>query len=133
MCARTHGFTKSRATRATHATTRLFTYLSRNLSRNLRNRSRNHHHTTITMTENAKKGRVLMPVTAGLVDELRQMLGQEFVDAAIAAGQRARREYQVLEQQRGTEYADAWLRRQSFPQGAFFAEETGHSVGVRLL
>lgn len=85
------------------------------------------------MTENAKKGRELMPETAALVDELRQMLGREFVDAAIAAGQRARREYLVLQQQRGTEYADAWLRRQQFPAGAFFAEEAGHQVGVRLI
>ena len=54
---------------------------------------------TKTMTEKKegeeKKGRALMPVVASMVDELRAAYGAERVNAAIAAGQRARREYQA--------------------------------------
>ncbi len=72
-----------------------------------------------------------MPQTAAWVAELRQALGRELVDAAIKAGQQARRQYQALEQQQGKAAADGWLRRQRFPHGCFFAEEAGHTVGIR--
>jgi len=49
----------------------------------------------------AKQGRALMPGVAAIVDEFRQAYGAERVDAAIAAGQRARREYQALLEVRG--------------------------------
>lgn len=85
------------------------------------------------MTEQARAGRHAMPTTAALVDELRAALGREFVDGAIAAGQRARREYQRMVLTVGQQEADAWLRRQQFPGGAFFADENGHQVGVPLI
>ena len=72
-----------------------------------------------------------MPVTAELVDGLRAVLGAEKVDAAIRAGQRARREHAALVASQGQRQADAWLGRQKFPAGLFWASEGGHSVGVR--
>lgn len=88
----------------------------------------------MTMNETGKKtAREAMPMTAALVDELRQALGREFVDGAIAAGQRARRQHQRMVLTVGQQEADAWLRRQQFPGGAFFAEENGHEVGVPLI
>lgn len=72
-----------------------------------------------------------MPETAALVDELRRMLGAERVDAAIKAGQQARREHQRRLEQFGQAQADAWLARQSFPLGRFWAEEGGHTVGIK--
>lgn len=71
-----------------------------------------------------------MPETAALVDELRALWGVERVNAAIAAGQRARRDYQARVETQGRERADAWLRSQKFPQGCFGAVEDGHEVGV---
>ena len=72
-----------------------------------------------------------MPNTASLVDELRAVLGTEKVDAAIRAGQRARREYAGLVASRGQRQADAWLAGQKFPAGLFWACEGGNEVGVR--
>ena len=72
-----------------------------------------------------------MPETAALVDELRRVLGAERVDAAIKAGQVARREHQRRVAEFGQARADAWLARQSFPLGRFWAEEGGHTVGIQ--
>lgn len=77
-----------------------------------------------------KKGRQLMPLTAEMVDELRALLGAEWVDAAIKAGVQARREYLRLEQEQGKPAADAWLAAQTFPKGAFWAQEGQHTVGM---
>jgi hypothetical protein len=86
------------------------------------------------MTLNAekveKKGRERMPATAALVDELRQAFGAERIDAAIAAGQQARREYQARVQAEGKSSADRWLARQRFPAGCFHAVENGIEVGI---
>jgi len=79
----------------------------------------------------AKQGRALMPGVAAIVDEFRQAYGAERVDAAIAAGQRARREYQALLEANGKAAADRWLRGQRFPHGCFHAAEAGHEVGIR--
>ena len=76
--------------------------------------------------------REAMPITAGWVDELRDSLGRESVDAAIAAGMKARREHERLAREFGPAHADNWLRRQRFPSGVFFAKEAGHQVGVEL-
>ena len=73
-----------------------------------------------------------MPDTAGLVRELRAVLGAAWVDGAIAAGQRARREHAALVAAQGAEVADSWLRRQRWPQGRFWAREGGCEVGVRV-
>lgn len=73
-----------------------------------------------------------MPITAAWVDELRQALGREKVDAAIAAGIKAHREHERLACEFGPAHAAAWLKRQRFPAGAFFAREAGLEVGVEL-
>ena len=76
--------------------------------------------------------RKAMPATAGWVDELRQALGKDKVDAAIAAGIKARREHDRMAREFGPAHAAAWLKRQSFHAGAFFAREAGREVGVDL-
>lgn len=88
---------------------------------------------TIKQEEPEKKARVVMPHTAALIDELRAALGRELIDGAIAAGQRARREYQRRVATVGQAAADAWLANQRFPQGCFWASEGEHQVGVRLI
>jgi RNA polymerase-interacting CarD/CdnL/TRCF family regulator len=75
--------------------------------------------------------RAQMPNTAAMVDELRAVLGTEKVDAAIRAGQRARREHAAMVASAGQRQADAWLARQKFPAGLFWASEGGHEVGLR--
>ena len=83
-------------------------------------------------TESKKEGmREAMPQTAAWVDELRQALGAERVDAAIKAGQQARRQYGALQQSQGEAAAAAWLKRQRFHAGCFFASENGHTVGIQ--
>lgn len=77
-----------------------------------------------------KKGGERMPVTAAWVAELRAALGAEWVDGAIAASQRAGREYRARIASDGQARADAWLKRQSWPQGRFHAVEQGCEVGV---
>ncbi len=72
-----------------------------------------------------------MPQTAAWVAELRQLLGAERVDAAIRAGQQTRRKHQQLLELQGKAAADAWLQRQRFPAGCFFAAENGHTVGIK--
>ena len=73
-----------------------------------------------------------MPETAALVAELRAVLGAEVVDAAIKAGQQARREYAKRLAEHGKGYADNWLARQRFPHGRFWALENGCEVGINL-
>jgi hypothetical protein len=77
-----------------------------------------------------KKGRAAMPETAKLVDELRAAYGAERIDGAIAAGQRARREYIALQAASGKAVADRWLASQRFAQGCFHAVENGIEVGI---
>lgn len=72
-----------------------------------------------------------MPDTAALVDELRQLLGRERVDAAIKAGQQAQRTYDAIRDQQGQRAADAWLRRQRFSAGLFWASEGGQEFGIK--
>ena len=90
------------------------------------------HQPTTTGRRMTKAGRQTMPQTAAIVDELRQVFGREAIDAAIAAGQRLRREYRAIQQQHGTGRADLWLRRQAMPMGAFHAVEGDLEVGQRL-
>jgi hypothetical protein len=72
-----------------------------------------------------------MPQTAAWVAELRQALGAEGIDQAIKAGQQAKRQHQALCESQGQAAADAWLRRQRFASGCFFAAENGHTVGIK--
>ena len=78
-----------------------------------------------------KTGRAWMPQTAQMVDEMRAAYGAAAVDAAIAAGQQARREYLRRVATYGQPSAAAWLARQTFPQGCFWATEAGNEVGVK--
>lgn len=73
-----------------------------------------------------------MPETAALVAELRAALGAEMVDAAIKAGQQARRGYAQRLAEHGKGYADNWLARQRFPHGCFWALEGGCEVGINV-
>ena len=75
--------------------------------------------------------RDVMPDTASIVDDLRAALGHGLVDAAIAAGQRASREYATRRADGGEARADAWLAAERFPQGCFWAKEGGIEAGVR--
>lgn len=79
-----------------------------------------------------KSMREKMPAAAEIVDELRQVFGTAMIDAAVVAGQQARREFDRLEAEHGLAHAQAWLARQRFPLGRFWASEGGHEVGVRL-
>lgn len=72
-----------------------------------------------------------MPQTAGWVDELRAVLGAERVDAAIKAGQAAQRTYTAIKAEKGQPAADAWLSRQRFPAGCFWACEGGNEFGIK--
>jgi hypothetical protein len=72
-----------------------------------------------------------MPTVAQWVADLRQAVGTERIDAALRAGQQARREYERISAERGPAAADAWHRRQTFPHGCFWAAEAGHTVGLR--
>ena len=73
----------------------------------------------------------VMPATAALVAELRAVWGVELFNAALAASQQAGREYRRLEAAYGREDAEAWLARQKFPHGRFWACEGGREVGVQ--
>lgn len=83
------------------------------------------------MQSSTKPGNRVMPATAALVAELRAVFGAERIDAAIRAGQQGRREYRRRVAEHGQAEADAWLRRQRWPQGRFWASEGQHEVGVQ--
>lgn len=72
-----------------------------------------------------------MPVVAGIVDELRGVFGRAVVDAAIASGQALRRTHAGMVAAVGQDQADAWLARQHPSAGSFWAQEGGHTVGIR--
>jgi hypothetical protein len=72
-----------------------------------------------------------MPVVAGIVDDLRAAYGPAVVDAAIASGQALRRKHAQMVAGVGQAQADAWLARQHPAAGCFWAEEGGHTVGIR--
>ena len=71
-----------------------------------------------------------MPLTAGIVDDLRQWLGAARVDAAIAAGVKLQREHARIVATQGQAVADRWLRLQRVPAGCFMATEAGRTVGA---
>lgn len=78
-----------------------------------------------------KPAALAMPATAEIVADLRAWLGRERVDAAIKAGQVARREFARLQAAHGEAHAQAWLARQRFPAGVFWASEGGREVGAQ--
>jgi hypothetical protein len=81
--------------------------------------------------EEKKPLAMVMPQTAAWVGELRQALGAEVVDAAMAVSKKAKREHQQRVVQFGQAQADAWLARQKWPQGRIWLQEGGREVGVR--
>lgn len=70
-----------------------------------------------------------MPVVSEWIDGLREQLGADMVDAQIAEGVKAQREYAEIERTHGTEAADLW-RTQNAHRCTFFAEEGGRRVGL---
>lgn len=72
-----------------------------------------------------------MPGVAAIVDDLRAAFGPAVVDAAIASGQALRRKHAGMVADVGQAQADAWLARQHPVAGSFWAEEGGHTVGIR--
>jgi len=71
-----------------------------------------------------------MPLTAAIVDELRQQFGAAVVDRCIARGQRLRRERARIQAARGDGEADRWLRLEMGNGTWFGAAEGGRAVGV---
>lgn len=81
----------------------------------------------------AKQGgamREAMPLTAALVDELRQAFGSGRIVALIARSQHLRREHARIVVVLGQAEADRWLAREQEKGGWFGAVEGGRQVGV---
>ncbi len=74
--------------------------------------------------------RSAMPLTAGIVDELRQAFGVALVDRCIARGQQLRREHARILAVQGQAEADRWLAWEQGKGVWFGAVEGGRRVGV---
>lgn len=74
--------------------------------------------------------RQAMPLTAGVVDELRQAFGDELVNRCIARGQSLRRDHARILATQGQAEAARWLAREQAKGGWFGAAEGGRVVGV---
>lgn len=74
--------------------------------------------------------REAMPLTAELVDELRQVFGAGRIVALIAHSQHLRREHARIVATQGQAVADRWLAGQQDKGGWFGAVEGGRQVGV---
>jgi hypothetical protein len=83
------------------------------------------------MSEKKKGGlRDEMPGAAALVDELRQMFGQAWVDAALREGLRLQREHAKRAAEQGQAAADQWLDAQPHQAPALSVSEGGAVVGA---
>lgn len=71
-----------------------------------------------------------MPMTAAMVDDLRQAFGPAVVDRCIARGQHLRREHTRIQAVLGDAEAGRWLRLEQGKGVWFGAVEDGRSVGV---
>lgn len=71
-----------------------------------------------------------MPLTAALVDELRQAWGADCINALIKRGQYLRREHARILAVLGQAEADRWLAREQGKGAWFGAVEDGRQVGV---
>lgn len=71
-----------------------------------------------------------MPLAAELMADLRAKCGAELIDGALAASQQARREFKRLQAEQGDAAAQAWLKRQRFPNGRLWLVEGEHNVGI---
>lgn len=74
--------------------------------------------------------REAMPLTAALVDELRQVWGADRVNALIKRGQSLRRDHARIVATLGQAEADRWLAREQGKGAWFGAVESGRQVGV---
>lgn len=72
-----------------------------------------------------------MPLTAALVDELRQVFSPALVDRCIARGQHLRREHARIQAVLGDVEANRWLAGEQAKGVWFGAVEGGRTVGVR--
>ena len=82
--------------------------------------------------EGVKKAglRQVMPAAAALVDELRLMFGQAWVDAALREGLRLQREHARRAAEQGQAAADQWLDAQPHQAPALRVSEGGAVVGA---
>lgn len=71
-----------------------------------------------------------MPLTAALVDELRQVWGADKINQLISRGQYLRREHARILAVLGQAEADRWLMREQRKGAWFGAVEAGRQVGV---
>jgi hypothetical protein len=80
--------------------------------------------------ENKGALREKMPGAAALVDEMRAMFGQAWVDAALREGLRLQREHARLVAQASQGAADAWLASQRSSKPALAVVEGGAWIGA---
>ena len=82
--------------------------------------------------EGVKRGgmRQAMPAAAALVDELRAMFGQAWVDAALREGLRLQREHAQRVADVGQGPADTWLASQRSQAPALALQEGSVVVGA---
>lgn len=82
--------------------------------------------------EGVKRGgmRQAMPAAAALVDELRAMFGQAWVDAALREGLRLQREHAQRVADVGQGPADTWLASQRSAKPVLSVLEGGTRVGA---
>jgi len=71
-----------------------------------------------------------MPGAAALVDELRALFGQAWVDAALREGLRLQREHAQRVADAGQGAADAWLASQRSGKPALALVEGGTCIGA---
>jgi hypothetical protein len=71
-----------------------------------------------------------MPGAAALVDELRQVFGPAWVDAALREGLRLQREHARRAAEQGQAAADQWLDVQPLKAPAIRVAEAGKVVGA---
>ena len=83
------------------------------------------------MSEQKKAGRLReqMPAAAALMDEMRVIFGQAWVDAALREGLRLQREHAQRVADAGQGAADTWLASQRSRAPALAIEEGGVVVG----
>jgi hypothetical protein len=70
-----------------------------------------------------------MPVVTAFVDLMRNAYGREFVDAQMAKGQQARREYLAVLAEQGQVAATRWHKANEH-RCTFWAEEGGRTIGL---
>ena len=73
--------------------------------------------------------RQVLPDAAALMDELRQMFGAAWADAALREGLRLQREHAQLLAEQGTRTAQAWLQTQGRTP-ALSLRQGEHVVGL---